>query len=314
MLRAVTLEHFRDLAGKEGVLGQVPAFVEASGRLSLLLYKEEIERSLRTPLYGGFQLLGLQDSFDQGCAYVGQVNNFFEPKPYVTAAKFREFCGSQVPLARMPKRVWLDDETFAADIELANYGPATLERATVTWRLAQGKKTVGQGTFGPMNLPVTGLQPVGRVQYPLTGVQVAAKLQLDVAVKGTKIRNQWNIWVYPKSCDTTTPANVTSTNARWRASFGAACSIMRQARHSSLRPKSSWRAIFPRSSASLSLHGCRQKSLPTASTRTILHPRIHTPVIAAAEPAMNNLPPNPSDNCSITNCLLTNDHRQRCPS
>ena len=87
----------RDLAKQEGVLSQVPDFVNATGRLSLELYKEEIERSLRTPEYGGFQLLGLQDSFDQGAAYVGMVNNFFEPKPFVTAEEFRSFCSPQVP-------------------------------------------------------------------------------------------------------------------------------------------------------------------------------------------------------------------------
>ena len=100
MLKPVNLEYFYQQAAKGNVLKQVPDFVNASGRLSLLLYKEEVERALRTPANGGFDLLGVQDSFDQGSAYVGMVNNFFEPKPFVTAAQFHEFCGSQTPLAR----------------------------------------------------------------------------------------------------------------------------------------------------------------------------------------------------------------------
>ena len=208
VLRPVTLEHFRDLAAREGVLPQVPEFVNASGRLSLLLYKEEVERSLRTPQHGGFQLLGLQDSFDQGAAYVGQINNFFEPKPYVTAAMFREFCSSQVPLVRLAKRVWQNDETFTAGIELANYGRGTLKHKTVTWQLRNGQRVAGKGTFGPLDLADTGLQPVGTVEFPLGGIRQATKLELQVGVEGTDIRNRWDLWVYPTTYDTNTPANV----------------------------------------------------------------------------------------------------------
>ena len=107
VLRPINLEYIRKNLKEKGLLNQVKEFVGASGRLSLLLYKEEIERSLRTPIYGGFQLLGLQDSYDWGSAYVGQINNFFEPKFYVTAKYFSQFCGPQILLARFKKRVWL---------------------------------------------------------------------------------------------------------------------------------------------------------------------------------------------------------------
>lgn len=196
-LKPVTLEHFRDLAKQEGVLAQVPDFVNATGRLSLELYKEEIERSLRTPEYGGFQLLGLQDSFDQGAAYVGMVNSFFEPKPFVTAKEFREFCGPQVPLARMPKRVWTTSETFTAGIEFANYGPAPLANATLAWRVMDGQKQIAQGTLPAVNLPNTGLTPVGDISLPLSTLTSARKLQLEVGLRGGESRNRWNFWVYP---------------------------------------------------------------------------------------------------------------------
>jgi len=196
-LRPVTLEHFRDLAQQQGVLHQVPDFVNATGRLSLELYKEEIERSLRTPEYGGFQLLGLQDSFDQGAAYVGMVNSFFEPKPFVTAKAFSEFCGPQVPLARLPKRVWTNRETFTAGIEFANYGPAPMANATLAWRVMDGDKAIAQGSFPSVNLPNTGLTGVGEVSLPLSTVTSARKLQLEVGLRGGASRNRWNFWVYP---------------------------------------------------------------------------------------------------------------------
>jgi hypothetical protein len=51
---------------KKGLLGQANAFTNASGKLATLLYKEEIERALKTPNIDGFQLLQLQDFPGQG--------------------------------------------------------------------------------------------------------------------------------------------------------------------------------------------------------------------------------------------------------
>lgn len=206
-LRPVTLEHFRDVARRECVLAQVPEFFDATGRLSLELYKEEIERSLRTPAYGGFQLLGLQDSFDQGAAYVGVVNNFFEPKPFVTGERFREFCGPQVPLARLAKRVWTSGETFSADIEFANYGPAPLENATLEWRITDGKMALARGTLPAKTISDTGLVSVGKISLPLSGISVARQLQLEVSLREGALRNRWNVWVYPAAASPD-PANV----------------------------------------------------------------------------------------------------------
>lgn len=208
VLRPVTLEHFRDLAKKEGVLTQVPDFVRASAKLSLLLYKEEVERSLRTPKYGGFELLGVQDSFDQGCAYVGQINNFFEPKGCFKPAEFRAFCGPQVPLARLAKRVWRNNETLTADLEFANYGPGEPENRKIDWILAAGDKTWAKGEFHPATLPATGLQPLGKIRVPLNDIARATKLTLRVALPGTDIHNNWDLWVYPADLDLAPPANV----------------------------------------------------------------------------------------------------------
>lgn len=52
----------------------------ASGKLQALCYKHEIERTLRTPDYAGFQLLALNDYSGQGTALVGILDVFFEEK------------------------------------------------------------------------------------------------------------------------------------------------------------------------------------------------------------------------------------------
>ena len=57
----------------------------ASGKLQTLCYKYEIEKTLRTPDYAGFQLLALNDYSGQGTALVGLLDVFFEEKGYINA-------------------------------------------------------------------------------------------------------------------------------------------------------------------------------------------------------------------------------------
>ena len=73
--------------------------VLASGKLQALCYKEEIESALRTPGFGGFQLLDLHDFPGQGTALVGVLDPFWEEKGYITPAEYSRFCNSTVPLA-----------------------------------------------------------------------------------------------------------------------------------------------------------------------------------------------------------------------
>lgn len=57
-------------------------YVEATGELSRLAYREEIEAAMRTRELSGISLLGLQDFPGQGTALVGMMNSHLEPKPY----------------------------------------------------------------------------------------------------------------------------------------------------------------------------------------------------------------------------------------
>ena len=44
---------------KKGLFEKAGQYLEASGKLAVKLYKEEIERAMKTPQFSGFQLLGL---------------------------------------------------------------------------------------------------------------------------------------------------------------------------------------------------------------------------------------------------------------
>ena len=67
------LEMMRDFMARQGTLALAEDYVRASGELSLLLYKEEIEAALRTPGLAGFQLLGFHDHPPQGTSTIGIV-------------------------------------------------------------------------------------------------------------------------------------------------------------------------------------------------------------------------------------------------
>ncbi len=84
----------------------------ASGKLQALCYKADIEAALRTPGFAGFQLLQLHDFPGQGTALVGILDPFFNSKGYISPETFRHFCDQTVPLARMDRRIFTNDETL----------------------------------------------------------------------------------------------------------------------------------------------------------------------------------------------------------
>lgn len=61
--------------GKTGIGDQWEKYIEATGELSLLAYREEVEACLRTEGMSGLSLLGLQDFPGQGTAIVGMLNS-----------------------------------------------------------------------------------------------------------------------------------------------------------------------------------------------------------------------------------------------
>jgi len=214
-LKPKNFEIFRDFLAAAGMADQARDFLMASGRLQVLCYKEEVESALRTPGFGGFQLLDLHDFPGQGTALVGILDPFWDSKPYVAPAEFRRFCGPTVPLARLPKRVFTVGETLRGRIDVSHFGPADLAGAEVRWTLrdAAGRTVVGSGTLGPMRLPTGRLTTAGDIACPLTKVAAPQKLVLTVAVPAAHAENDWDLWVYPSAVDTAAPAGVLVTDS-----------------------------------------------------------------------------------------------------
>jgi hypothetical protein len=186
-----------DLADHDmGDLGRL--FMMASGKLQALCYKHEIEKTLRTPGYAGFQLLALNDYSGQGTALVGVTDVFWDEKEYITAAEFRKFCNATVLLAKMRKFVFAGTDTVEAEIETAHFGREPLKSASIGWKIKDVKlnRVVAEGTLHADEIPIGNGNTVGKIRF-VPDVRTAARLNLEVSIKGTEVANDWDFWVYP---------------------------------------------------------------------------------------------------------------------
>jgi hypothetical protein len=209
VLKARNLEIFRERLKNANMLDLSHDFMRASGALSAICHREDIEAALRTDGLSGFQLLDLQDFPGQGTALVGMLNVFMESKGLIEPGAWRQFCCETVPLLLMEKYTWTTDETFAGEIKIAHYGASDLRDARVTWTLADGKgRSVSSGSAGPRTIPQGAVFPAGRIRAPLDRVQAPDKLTVTVAVEGTAYLNRYDLWVYPPAADTGAPGNV----------------------------------------------------------------------------------------------------------
>lgn len=208
-LKPRNFEIFQETLRAHGLEHQAERFLQASGRLQTLCYKEDIESALRTPGMAGFELLDLHDFPGQGTALVGVLDAFWEQKGYVTPAEYRRFCQPTVPLARLSRRVFTSEDTLVAGIEVAHFGPAPLAGAVVAWKLVgDGGKVHGQGHLPAQTLGLENGRTLGEVRQPLASLPAPARYRLVVGIANTEIENDWDVWVYPARLETAVPAGV----------------------------------------------------------------------------------------------------------
>ena len=195
--KARNFEVFRDILNDNGMSSRAKQFMMAAGKLQAICYKYEIERTMRTPQYAGFQLLSLNDYSGQGTALVGVTDVFFDDKGYMTAPEFRAFCSPIVPLARIPKFTYTNNETFHADILLNQYADHTLLNISPTYTITSAGKTLHVGRFPAQDWKIGNNIPMGSIDFPLTSIKEAQKLTLTISLPGTEAENHWDFWVYP---------------------------------------------------------------------------------------------------------------------
>ena len=198
VLKPTNFEIFRETLTENNMGDQAEDFLMASGKLQALCYKADIEAALRTPGFAGFHLLQLHDFPGQGTALVGILNPFFESKGYIKPEEFRMFCNETVPLARIQKLVYRNNESFKADIEIAHFGAKPLINPLILCKIKNSKSEVMDTiVLKAEKIEIGNCISSGSFSFDLAGISEAQKLTLEVSVKNTTFKNQWDFWVYP---------------------------------------------------------------------------------------------------------------------
>jgi hypothetical protein len=175
----------------------VTKFASATGRFATLLYKEEIERALKTEGLSGFQLLDLHDFPGQGTALVGILDAFWESKGAVESEQWRMFCSEVVPLLWFNKAVYTNKETFHAEYGIANYCK-DLTDITFRCKIKNTSGTVLKEESMRSEFVSSGnTSKLDTISIPLNELPAPGKYQVELSIDGTKFKNQWDIWVYP---------------------------------------------------------------------------------------------------------------------
>lgn len=225
----VNLKLIKKRVEERGLLPTWEKYVEATGELSRLAYREEIEAAMRTRELSGISLLGLQDFPGQGTALVGMMNSHLEPKPYDFARpeRFREFFQECRILVKLPHYTYEAGERLIAEVIAANFGKGNIE-GVFCWTLAEKKSVSENGNCEPAEIKskntviatgedteITICRPgsyteVGRLDIPLDFAEKNTALTLKVRI-GDCI-SAYPIWVYRKTTPVC-PENVYETRA-----------------------------------------------------------------------------------------------------
>ncbi len=215
VLKPKNFEIFQDFLNANHMGDQAHDFFMASGKLQALCYKEEIESALRTPGFGGFQLLDLHDFPGQGTALVGVLDPFWDEKGYITAEQFHRFCGPTVPLARLVKRVWHTGETLHAKIQIAHFAPAPLTDTAIDWSLVdEDGRALLSGMLAGQTIAAASQQIVGTVNCDLAALPPGRRYSLVVGLEagGERHENDWDVWVFAPSLTMPAPPHVLVSN------------------------------------------------------------------------------------------------------
>jgi hypothetical protein len=197
VLKAKNFELFRESLHANHMGHLADSFLLASGKLQVLCYKADIEAALRTPKFGGFQLLDLHDFPGQGTALVGVLDAFWEEKGYVSPEEYRRFCNTTVPLARFSKHIFNEGDTLSVDIEVAHFGNSILLNSQPHWKISEGENLIAEGKFSKQDIPLGNCIKLGTVHYTFPTENKPRKLSLEVSVN--EFKNAWDVWVYPTS-------------------------------------------------------------------------------------------------------------------
>jgi hypothetical protein len=197
VLEPINFKSVKEDLERKGLIDKAADYTKSSGKLAVILYKEEIERALRTTGISGFQLLDLHDFPGQGTALVGLLDAFWDSKGLISAEEFRQFSSPVVPLLRFPKAVYTNNEPFTASLDISNYSDSSLNNQEIEWSISNDDSVIASGSTKAA-IAIGYNHKILNLNESLQKITKASKLIIKVNLKGTNYKNQWNIWVYPQ--------------------------------------------------------------------------------------------------------------------
>jgi hypothetical protein len=218
--RADNLAIVRDKVKKLGITDEEwKKRVNATGEISLLSYREEVEAVMRTKSMSGISLLGLQDFPGQGTALVGMLNTHLQKKPFDFARpqRFNSFFRESAVLVLFPKYTYTDREVLEAKVKVANYGKEDI-CGEISWRLvstdgseyASGVVSHEAAVKMPESsvkdnsvndsadkvYPVGDLKSAGKISIDLSATRKNTRFNLELGIDDHGLTNTYPVWVY----------------------------------------------------------------------------------------------------------------------
>ncbi len=193
VLQARNFEVFGERLKEKGLYDKAEDFFRASGKLSALCYKEELEAAHRSEKIAGYQILDLQDFSGQGTATVGMLDAFMETKGLIEPKEWRGFCSDCVLLARFDSYVLTYGSVFNADIAISYFNSAVpLKAQKLYW-------SFGDHAHGELDIPDDsyGLVSLGSISVALPEEAQAKKIRLSLSLENPTAANTYDLFIYP---------------------------------------------------------------------------------------------------------------------
>ncbi len=188
------LDYVTETLDAKGMSGRIDEYIQASGTHIVRTYKENIERARRTRGLSGFQLLDIRDFPGQGHATTGILDMFWDSKGLIEPEQFAEFNGAVTLLMRAPSPTFWNGDLLAVEIDVSNFGHATIPAGILQWELRSAETTLS-GQLDAPAAPAGKLTALGRLEIQLPADDAAHAWELKVEFGGT--RNRWHVWSYP---------------------------------------------------------------------------------------------------------------------
>ena len=201
VLKPRNFEVFKQRLKDAGMADQAHDFLMASGKWSALLYRADIEMNLRTPDWGGFQLLDLQDYPGQGSAYVGILDAFMDSKGLIAPEEWHHFCCETVPLFCTSKFCWTNKDTLSGEIRIANYSNQELKDKYIIWTLTDSRHQVLDKNEMPISVKQGEVATVATIKPDISSIKKAEKVELELSIFDTPYKNTYSFWIYPANND-----------------------------------------------------------------------------------------------------------------